>query len=249
MSLSNTLINGFIKSELELFKKHFNDDPVPEIQDKRSLAIAWLSYYFKSSISKANVSEITGFVRDVHLQENYHTHGWFRISALQASAFILSSDTHYSTSLIQHIDCGQSWTRGFIIKSVGIMCPLLSFDNYRLLNATESNLRHYHSYSNENILVLLSTNGTTEEKLDWLEAESLIKNKDYYKQFVNGSKTYNCGEKTDFFIKSFSEIKSYVIFKMLSQPFLAEVQSTLFDDANLENLMELEKKHPLNEMY
>ena len=46
--------NGFIKKELVLFKKQYNEKPVPKIQDDRNLAIAWVCYYFKDSIANGN---------------------------------------------------------------------------------------------------------------------------------------------------------------------------------------------------
>ena len=146
MSISKQLINGFIESELELFKNQFEESPIPAIQEARSLSIAWICYYFKDSITNENSAAIIKFVDDVYVSENYRKHGWFRISALQAAAFILTADIHYANSLIQNIDCGQSWARGYIIESASIICPLLSFNNKYLKGATETNIKYSHVY-------------------------------------------------------------------------------------------------------
>ena len=70
MSISKQLINGFIKSELELFRKQFDESLVPEIQETRSLAIAWLCYFFKNSVSSDNSSAIIQFVDYVDSKGN-----------------------------------------------------------------------------------------------------------------------------------------------------------------------------------
>ncbi|MBL0267152.1 MAG: hypothetical protein IPP99_00290 [Chitinophagaceae bacterium] len=71
MSISKQLINGFIESELELFKNQFEESPIPAIQEARSLSIAWICYYFKDSITNENSAAIIKFVDDVYVSENY----------------------------------------------------------------------------------------------------------------------------------------------------------------------------------
>lgn len=251
MSISKQLINGFISSELDLFKKQFDESPVTKIQDIRSLAIAWLCYYFKDSISKENSAEIIEFVDDVYSLDNYTTHGWSRISALQTAAFILTTDIHYANSLIQHLDCRQSLARGFILKSAGIICPLLSFNNPYLKEATENNIKYSHGYYKENIILYLSTKGTVEEKLNWLEYQISIDEKDYHRKFFNSLKAAGRFNESGFFVSTFNNVKSYIIFKLFSQPVLAEVQTKLFAEAdiNFNDLIDHEKKHPLNDYF
>jgi hypothetical protein len=251
MSISKQLINSFIKSEFELFKKQFDEIPVSEIQDERCLAIAWLCYYFKESVTNENTSAIIHFVDDVYSRDNYSTHGWFRISALQAAAFILTSDIRYANSLIQHIDCGQSWARGFILESASIICPLLSFDNEQLKKATETNMKYSHGLYEENIILYLLTKGRAEEKLKWLENQIRLDEKNYHRKFLIGLKTAGRLNQSGFFVRSFNKAKSYLIFKLLSHPFLAEVQPKLFDDQEIsfKDLTDLEAKHPLNDYY
>ena len=151
----------------------------------------------------------------------------------------------------RHIDCGQSWARGFIIESAGIICPLLSFNNQYLLEATENNILYSHGLFEENIILYLSTKGLVEEKLDWLEKHIENDKKEYHRQFLNSLKTNGSLNESGFFVRSFSKAKSYFIFTMLSQPFLAEVQPKLFDetDINFKELIKFEKKHPLYDYY
>ncbi len=251
MNISIQIINGFINSELELFKKQFNETFVPEVQDKRSLAIAWLCYYFKDSISNENSKNIIQFVDEVYSMENYTTYGWFRITALQAAAFILTADTFYANSLVQNIGCGQSWARGFILESAAIVCPLLLFNNSYLRKSTEVNIKHSHGYYKESVILYLSTKGTETEKVNWLEEQISSTDKDYIKEFLMNIKNGKKFIETGFFLKAFNKPKSYFIFKMLSQPLLSKSAPGLFDDVkiNFNELSNLEKNNPLNSYY
>ncbi len=251
MSISKQLINGFVQSEFELFKKDFDECFVPEIQDIRSTAIAWLCYYFKESITSENSLKIIQYVDDVYSRENYSYHGWLRISALQAAAYILTSDIHYANILIQHIDCMQSWARSHVIRSAGIICPLLSFNNQYLKKATENNIKYSHFYYEENILLFLSTKGRADEKRKWLEQQIQYDKKAYHTKLFNRLKTDDKYHQSGFFISAFSNAKSYLIFKILSKPHIFKTQPEIFDEAilNFEDLKITEKKHPLSDYY
>jgi len=251
MSIPKQMINGFIKSELELFKQHFDDSPVPEIQDERSIAIAWLCYYFKDSVTSENSSAIIQFVDHVAAMENYTHHGWFRISALQAAAFILTSDIYYANSLIQHVDCGQSTARRFIIECASIICPLLSFDNQQLKKATEKNIDYAHGLFEESSVLYLSTDGTAKEKSRWLDNQISLSETDSRSEILLSLKTAGRFYKSGFFSSAFNRAKSYVIFKMFSRPVLADIQLQLFDNTEIHfaELTTLEKKHPLHDYY
>ena len=251
MNLSKQLINGFIQTELELFKKDFDESPVPEIQDIRSLSIAWVCYYFKEVISNKNIESIRDFVDTVYLMANYNTHGWFRISALQATAFILTSDIDYANNLIKDICCGQGWARGYIIKSTAIICPLLSFQNAYLKKATEYNLMHLQAYDEENAIMYLLTSGTPDEKKEWIKTQLIEDIKENHKKFYSElTKRYNKYH-TGFFVNTFNQAKSYFIFKIMCETNIIEIETTLFDDIELNflDLYKKEKAHPLNKHY
>ena len=251
MSISKQLINGFIESELELFKNQFEESPIPAIQEARSLSIAWICYYFKDSITNENSAAIIKFVDDVYVSENYRKHGWFRISALQAAAFILTADIHYANSLIQNIDCGQSWARGYIIESASIICPLLSFNNKYLKGATETNIKYSHVYYEENVILYLSTKGEGDKKRNWLEHQLISDENEYHKEFFNELKNSGKLYKSGFFIMAFSKAKSYLIFRIFNQPILAKIDANLFEETelNFSELVGIERAHPLNDIY
>jgi hypothetical protein len=251
MLISKQLINGFIQTELELFKKQFDDSPVPNMQEERSLAISWVCYYFKDSITYENKSAILDFVNDVYSRDNYCTFGWFRISALQAAAFILTSDIFYANSLIQHIGCGQGWARAYIIESAALICSLLKFDNQYLKKEIELNIKYAHFFYEESTILYLSTNGSASEKKHWLDQISMSIVFEHQTIFFNKLKKSGTLYQSGFFIRSFSTAKSYFLFKILSQPILLDIQPSLFDemDVDFNNSVQLEKDHPLSDYY
>lgn len=248
MNVSKQLINGFITKELSNYKTDFNLSPVPDIQDQRSLSIAWLCHYFSQSITEENSSAIIKFVDDVMEQPDYSYNGWYKISALQAAAFILTFDVYYSNSLIQHLDCSQGWARGFIVKSAAIISPLLSFNNDLLRKVTESNLQNSHAYYEANIILYLTTKGTTDDKKKWLElqikSDERQRHTTFFNEIINAGKYYQ----NEYFVGMFNNVKSFIIFSMLGNPILASIQPDLFEEAkpDFKILTDTENQHPLN---
>ena len=253
MNLSKQLINGFINSELELFKEQFDERSIPEVQDNRGLAIAWLCYFFRDSITNENSTAIIQFVDNIYVKDNYNTHGWIRIPALQAAAFILTSDIYYANNLVKLIACEQSWARGFILESVGIICPLLSFKNQYLEEAIETTINRNFGYWEDSIIFYLTTKGSVEDKINWFEHQYGMDDQGHHKKFLDELKTAGRLCKSGFFVRSFNKVKSYLIFKIISQPVFAEFQGKLFSEPEPEfefnELIEMEKKHPLNDYF
>jgi len=245
------LVNGFLQRELTLFKNQFNENPVLEIQDNRSLSIAWVCFYFSELITTETANLITNYVDEVYQTENYTTHGWFRISSLQASAFIITGNLHYANSLFQHLDCGQSWARGHIIASSAIICPLVKFPNEYLQKATEANLKYSHGMDEECTILYLCTVGSSVEKQNWLSQQIEINTKEYHQRFFKKLQTSDNLYISEFFIRAFDKAKSYFLFKTICEPNFIEVQSQLFDDAavRFEQLLKTEKEHPLSDVY
>jgi len=247
MSYIKQIVNGFIESELKIFNQYFNEPMVEDFQDTRSLSIAWVCYYFKPLIDAEIAKKIIDFTDKVYGMKNYRTHGWYRISAFEAAAFILTGDTAYANNLVCHIDCGQGWARQYIIQSAGIICPLLSFDNAKLRKATEKNLEYSHFFFEHNVVLYLCVNGSNEEKVDWFNNQ-LTTCKEHHKMFFNSLINPTCYYETSYFIDTFNKAKTYFIFKVISSPQLAFSQPGLFDynELNFKNLWQMEKKHLLN---
>jgi hypothetical protein len=251
MHIGSQLINEFIKTELAVFINQFNISPVQYDQDKRSFCIAWLCYNFKDVINKENSDNIIDFVRKVELKDDYNFHGWYRISALQAAVFLLSSDLKYSASLIQNIDCKQSWARGFIIQCIGLISPYLHFDNYLLKKGTESNLEQINGLYLENVFLYLFTTGDIVDKQAWLnlQRDNLVNalQKTFLAKIISGEKFMKSGH----FISIFNDAKCYFISYILSQVFTLKSQENLFDSIgiNFKEIDAVENHHPLDRYY
>ncbi|MBN2571892.1 MAG: hypothetical protein JXA68_07160 [Ignavibacteriales bacterium] len=250
------LINGFLYSELNEFKNGYYGDHNFKIQDLRSLSIAWVSYYFKDYIFEEIISSLQNFIDDVKKEKDFDTNGWFKIPALQSSAYIFTSNNSHINSLFSNISCHQSIHRLFIIESLSILCPLLP--NYitlsygsELRNSTIENFKHMHFYREENLIFLLSCEGSTEEKIIFFN--ELINKYGCQKDNLLNTFINNSFYRNSFFLDSFSKSKSYFLFKLLTSPILYEQdQIPLFPDFPenyFDILIEKENNHPLNTSY
>lgn len=228
MNTSESLINTIFESELSLFKQHFHKKPIPKIQDQRSLALAWLCYFFHDLISNENKIELVRFVDEIQYSEDYHLHGWYKISALQAAAFALTSDIDYANNLIEHLDCEQGWARHFVLKSVGFIGTSLTFNNPILKKATENNIEKSHGGYEENTVLYLLTHGTLTEKQNWLNCHLETDKTRNYKTLLGKIQAANYCYESSFFLQAFNEAKSYLLLKLLYQPKLVEIQPELF---------------------
>lgn len=247
--LTDDLINGFIASEIQLFKTEFDEPMIPYVQDQRGLAIAWTSYFFKESISDNNRSEISRIVYEVMQRENYAYHGWLRIPAIQAASFILTNNTYHRDVLLQNIACGQASNRIFIIQCAAILASLLEFDNEVLKKAAEANLKFSHDGFEQSTILFLVSQGNAIEKIGWIN-QMITKypfQVEFLKTIMQGYRLYENG----FFIRVFNQVKSYFIFKIFGSPQLLSYQPNLFSPTSYDfkSLLKKEKGHPLNDFY
>lgn len=250
MIFNSKILNNLFNKELETFKNHFDESMVSEIQDLRGLSILWLSYYFKNYISQENRINIVRFVDEIHSRENFSFHGWYRIPALQATAFTLTSNEFYANALIRNINCGQSANRSYILKCVSIIAPLLSFENEYLSITTLNNIEFNHGLYFENFLLFLTTNGSNEIKKSWLDNNIEDSEKPHVKEFLLKFKNKTESFSSGFFINTFNDIKSYILFKFLNQSVKLKNQQQLFNEiVNLDEIYESERNHPLNKYY
>ncbi|MBK6536879.1 MAG: hypothetical protein IPG09_03580 [Ignavibacteria bacterium] len=89
---SKDIINILIAKELEQFKRNYEIQPIPKLQDLCSLSIAWLCYYYKGKISRENMREISEFAKQVLESEEYNITGWSRIPAILAASYVLTEE-------------------------------------------------------------------------------------------------------------------------------------------------------------
>lgn len=242
------IVNFVIETELEQFKQDFDLAPIPVSQDLSSLSIEWLCYYFKENVSKTNLTAITSFVDEIRIKENYNVHGWMRIAALQGAAYVLTGDENYLIPLLENIACMQSTTRVFMLQSVSVIAPLLDFENDYLKEAVELNVYHNHDCADESILLLLSTNGPDELKMEWLKYE-LAGKQTNSTALLKVLLEKNSVVDNDFYQSIFNEIKNHILFRILKHSYSFNNQTSLFSDNKRvfpKTLNSFQDNHPLD---
>jgi hypothetical protein len=247
--VSKAIINGFLEREIENYINDFNITPVSIRQEQRGLAILWICYQFKPLISITHIQRVIEFVDNTYKSSNFNYFGWYRIPPLESIAFLFTNSETYTINLIQNIACGQSWARGFFIECVSIICPLFYFENTLLRNATLFNLKYRQQYFNESMILCLSTIGDADIKKRWIK-DKVVNTRglaSFYDELLVGHGKYN----SSFFLNMFNQLKSYIIFNLISDPSQLFGEPTLFDelDCSFEDFTKMEHGHPLNKDY
>lgn len=228
--MTHNLVNVIIETELELFKQHYSESPILPSQDLRSLAIAWLCFHFSEHISDKNVAAIKDFVWEKICAEDYNYFGWSRLFALKAANAILIGD---DVNLLAHVSCEQLADRHFALKAVSIIAPSLDFENEVLREAVEYNIAHNQGYADESILLLLRTKGSEEDKKEWIKAQLSLKETNSTK-LLGKLLTKNACVENGFYLKIFSEIKDYLLFRILGNHYTQGIQTSLWGEAQTE---------------
>jgi hypothetical protein len=243
----NDIVNFVIEKELEQFKKNFNDALIAHSQDISSLSINWLCFYCKDNVSTKNKQDITSYVDEIMNKENYNVHGWMRISALQAAAYILTDDKYYLNPLLNNVACHQSAVRVFILQCVSIIAPSLNFECEHLKKAVEFNIISNYGCADESILLLLSTNGDADFKSDWIRSQLEIK-KTNSTELLQKLLDKTSVIENDFYQTTFNNIKSNILFRILKVSFTLNSQMNLFENEKVQSntLNSFIDDHPLN---
>lgn len=247
LNLTDTIVNFVIATELEQFKQDFNVAPIPATQNISSLAIEWLCFYCKENVSIENKNGIVNFVDHVMQNKDYNTVGWSRIPALLAASYALTKNEYYIKDLLNNLSCHQSSNREFICKALSIICKILPFDNEYFQESVLTNMQKHQGLDNISVILLLNSNGETEAKEQWLketfESETL-KSNTFLSDLLSG-KPY----KEDFFQKALSEVKSYILFRILKHSYSYNNQTNIFADnkrVSPKTLNSFHDNHPLD---
>lgn len=224
----NNIVNFVIATEMEQFKQDFNSAPIPVTRNISSLAIEWLCFYCKENISIENRDAIIKFTHEIMKTKEYNTVGWSRIPALLAASFALTKEEYLLDDLLYNLDCHLSGKREFICKALSIICEIIPFDNEIFQYSVKSNLLKRHGLDDISVILLLNSNGEDEAKEKWLKEickdENLKLNK-FLIDLLSG-KSYENG----FFRRTLSEVKSYILFRILKHSYSYNNQTNMFDD-------------------
>jgi hypothetical protein len=242
------LINGFLQSELELFRQEIDAESVSENQELRGFAIAWISYYFNELITTETRNKIIGFVNkqyNIDVDE-FCVKYWYRIPSLETAAFILSRDEYYANRMLQRLDCGQSWARWEFINCAGLIAPRLQFYNTVLRISVERNMEYSQFGYKECILLYLCTMGEIKDKNEWIIKQMVKGNHqthhdDIWKNIKSGLTPITL------FCNAFSKAKSYFLFKIMTNPVFQQESLDMFEEKyDFEALIRRENAHPLS---
>lgn len=243
----NDIVNFVIETELEQFKKKFDEALIPYSQDISSLSITWLCFYCKDNVSNKNKQDITTYVDEIMNKENYDVYGWMRIAALQSAAYILTADEYYLNPLLGNVACHQSANRVFILQCVSIIAPSLNFESEHLKKAVEFNVISNYGCADESILLLLSTNGDADLKRDWIGNQLEIK-KTNSTELLQKLLDKNSVIENNFYQSIFNKVKSNILFRILKLSFTFNSQLNLFDNKKVQSntLNSFIDDHPLD---
>lgn len=251
-----TFINDFIESELLEFSENYRVRPIPREQELRAFSIAWLCTFFTKWISQENIKRIHSFVLDAQKEKDYEIHGWYRIPALQTATFKLTNDEYQLDNLLRKLSCDQGDLRELMVTSTAFISTDISFDNRTLLSSTQHNVEKVHGLHGENIILCLCTKGDAQEKMKWLSSIKHIHPDykplaDFISNLLVGPQQLNCS----YFATQFAEIKTYLLFKMLSRMASFEYirpeeqeQKVIYREV-MNHFYESEKSHPLSDCY
>lgn len=241
------LINGFLYQEVQDFINCYEEMPIPQVQDTRGLAIAWVVNLFGSHILNPDILiKLQNFVDDIQNERDYHTTHWYRILALQATCYSLTHDDTYLQVLLKNMACKQSGNRAYILSLLAFIATLIDFENEDLQESIVYNMEHNYGYWKESLLIGLASKGSVEDKKEWMQSimldESLKSNLSdtFGKGFQN---RYN----TNFFSDSFVRPQLYFLQKLLTTPLTYDMQTNMFFKNPInEYYFNTIKNHPLN---
>jgi hypothetical protein len=252
---TENVINNFIKNELELFKQSYAVHPIPAIQDTRVRSILWFCYYFHDLVSKENTRAIISYVSSVMKEPNFDTFGWSRIIALRGAIYLLTNDSSHLGHLIANFSHHNSIERGNILSCLAIFCPAISFSDSLLQFKAEENLLCMHGGYEYSTFIYLSAQGSREEKLEWLRSfhTQITENQTGSMEvieFINKLITNKMNFDNSIFLEMFSEIKSYILFKIITSE-VSYSQLDLFTSSgnsssyDFQSLWKRDQLHPL----
>jgi hypothetical protein len=249
-NLTAAILNNFVNTELDDFIKNYDNPELSEESEYQTLAIEWICFYFKDFIEDVFFEKVDNFIEKIVRTGTHEYFAWSRIQALVCTMVIHNHAYKHKRTLLYYLRCHKSKRRASVIKAVGIIVSLLDDKDSDLDISIAYNVQHKVEYFEECILLYLFNNATIEKKIEFFRGYY-----DFHKEkleyfddtvFLLEEGSYY---KNSFFLQAFSEIKSYILFKILSNPMihndsLSKDKSDIklaFDEA-----FEKESNHSLN---
>lgn len=166
-------IEGTLYEELNLFIANYQIQPMPVVQEMRAFFIAWVTVFFPEVISKDFTEKLKTFIEDHRTDSNFQTNGWLRLLPLDVALFAITENTDCLDVCIANIDHHRSVFRDYVMESLSLVADRLSFNDPELQYRTKSNIKKRQSIDYEELILLIATKGSKDEKLhlvqEWQE--------------------------------------------------------------------------------
>ncbi|MDF2234957.1 hypothetical protein P2H44_20550 [Albimonas sp. CAU 1670] len=146
--------------------------PVPEVQDFRAGALAFLATYATEAISAKTTRLLADTLRRLHASRSFSTHEWFRLPYLDVALCNLTSETWPLQTTLANLSHGTSDIRTHLYAPLGLAIRKVDPEASGFVQRMRENFRAAHMANEPGICLLLAMRMDRERKkallLDWL---------------------------------------------------------------------------------
>lgn len=204
--------------EFDAFRNDFNIMPVPEIQDLRGLLIAWFCTFVPEVVTPTFSGALRRHIGEVRVSKDFQVEGWWRNLLMDVAAFGLTGDTDYLEICRLNLDHHKQVLRTFLLRSLALAAPRLSFSDEELRKRVFHNLSISHLLCEWHAVLLLVAQGDKAEKRRelerWLQECRL---NPCERELLEGIRqTGHCHNA--FFLEHFLRAASYMALRLCSVP-------------------------------
>jgi hypothetical protein len=251
LTMNTYIVNKFLVIEIEEWRKELLKKSGDYTSNLRGCSIAWVCYYFNELIYVETVRLMYDFRMEIKNGFYPEELIWHRVAALDAAMLFFDGAYTSADTSLGNLSCEGSGARSIILSSLAIACPVIHSDAYALRKSVERNLETWHMHYDDCLYFCLLAKGDEEEKRDWYYS---LKSKftdqssvDFFNDFEKNLRLRRCS----FFLGTFSQAKSYFLFKILNKDYLAGFENNhfIFDQLTTEELLLKERSHPLSSGY
>jgi len=174
-NISIARVQRIVSTQLEDFRRAYDEDPITENQDLRALSTAWLAVFMNEAFSPALVDSLRELVERLRQREDFRYRGWHALAPLDVALFALTEDRHWLLYVTTNLDHHKSYLRRFVTNAFALVANRLTFDG-DMLDRTSHNLKAVH-FSCDDLVVLFATSvlGAEEKKKQISEWASKFK--------------------------------------------------------------------------
>jgi hypothetical protein len=153
-ALSHASLDQLFQAEVAAFRRGFEEQPVPLIQDLRAGTVAWIAVFAPEAISAEARLSLRLTCEAERDFADYASHGWYRTVYLHVAQYALSHDESWLTILVTNLDHSSSQLRSSLHAPLGLVAPHLKLSFPELRTRIESSLSRWYMY-NESLLCIL----------------------------------------------------------------------------------------------